>query len=61
MAAPAVIDSTHVEFAHYLTAMQLAGEYAYAGRDIVTGQVLEILGAEALDEIHNHHNFACRG
>ena len=58
MAAPAVIDSAHAEFAQYLTAMQLAGEYAYAGRDIVIDQVLEILGAEALDEIHNHHNFA---
>ena len=58
MAAPAVIDSAHAEFAQYLTAMQLAGEYAYAGRDIVIDQVLEILGAETLDEIHNHHNFA---
>jgi tRNA-splicing ligase RtcB (3'-phosphate/5'-hydroxy nucleic acid ligase) len=58
MAPPAVIDSTHVEYAQYLTAMQLAGDYAYAGRDIVIGQVLEILGAESFDEIHNHHNFA---
>jgi tRNA-splicing ligase RtcB len=58
MAAPAVIDSAHVEFDRYLTAMSLAGEYAYAGRDIVIGQVLGILGAEALDEVHNHHNFA---
>ena len=38
--------------------MHLAGEYAYAGRDIVIGQVLDILGATALDEIHNHHNYA---
>ena len=30
----------------YVSAMQLAGEYAYAGRDVVVGKVLEILGAE---------------
>ena len=44
----------------YVSAMQLAGEYAYAGRDIVVGKVLEILGAEAVSEVHNHHNFAWR-
>ncbi len=44
----------------YVSAMQLAGEYAYAGRDIVVGKVLEILGAEAVQEVHNHHNFAWR-
>ena len=42
----------------YLAAMQLAGEYAYAGRDVVVAKVLEILGAEAVHEVHNHHNFA---
>src|SRR5262245_26108696 len=30
----------------YVAAMELAGEYAYAGRDIVVAKVLEILGAE---------------
>jgi tRNA-splicing ligase RtcB (3'-phosphate/5'-hydroxy nucleic acid ligase) len=44
----------------YVAAMQLAGEYAYAGRDVVVGKVLEILGAEATHEVHNHHNFAWR-
>jgi tRNA-splicing ligase RtcB (3'-phosphate/5'-hydroxy nucleic acid ligase) len=44
----------------YVSAMQLAGEYAYAGRDVVVGKVLEILGAEATHEVHNHHNFAWR-
>jgi tRNA-splicing ligase RtcB len=44
----------------YVAAMELAGEYAYAGRDVVVAKVLEILGAEALDEVHNHHNFAWR-
>jgi tRNA-splicing ligase RtcB len=42
----------------YITAMRLAGEYAYAGRDVVIEKVLSILGAEATYEVHNHHNFA---
>jgi tRNA-splicing ligase RtcB len=44
----------------YASAMQLAGEYAYAGRDTVVAKVLEILGAEAVQDVHNHHNFAWR-
>jgi tRNA-splicing ligase RtcB len=44
----------------YIAAMQLAGEYAYAGRDVVVSKVLEILGAQATHEVHNHHNFAWR-
>jgi tRNA-splicing ligase RtcB len=44
----------------YVSAMELAGEYAYAGRDVVVGKVLEILGADAVHEVHNHHNFAWR-
>jgi tRNA-splicing ligase RtcB len=44
----------------YVSAMELAGEYAHAGRDVVVDKVLEILGAEAAHEVHNHHNFAWR-
>jgi tRNA-splicing ligase RtcB (3'-phosphate/5'-hydroxy nucleic acid ligase) len=44
----------------YVAAMELAGEYAYAGRDVVVDKVLEILGADAVHEVHNHHNFAWR-
>ena len=44
----------------YVSAMELAGEYAYAGRDVVVDKVLEILAAEAVHEVHNHHNFAWR-
>jgi tRNA-splicing ligase RtcB len=44
----------------YLTAMHLAGEYAYAGRDLVCAKVLEILGAHEVESVHNHHNFAWR-
>lgn len=41
----------------YYEAMQIAGEYAYAGRQWVADRVRAILGAEVEDEIHNHHNF----
>lgn len=42
----------------YYRAMTLAGKYAYAGRDIVMDKILDILGAKAVIEVHNHHNFA---
>ena len=44
----------------YLDAMKLAGAYAYAGRDWVCQRVARLLGAEILEEVHNHHNFAWR-
>ncbi len=44
----------------YIAAMQLAGEYAHAGRDVVVARVLGIIGARATHEVHNHHNFAWR-
>lgn len=44
----------------YIAAMELAGAYAYAGRDVVVDTVLDVLGAEATYEVHNHHNFAWR-
>ena len=46
--------------AQYLEAMTLAGKYAYAGRNWVCDRVAKILGAKALEEVHNHHNFAWR-
>ncbi len=42
----------------YIAAMQLAGDYAYAGRDWVCEEVARILGADTVDEVHNHHNYA---
>jgi tRNA-splicing ligase RtcB (3'-phosphate/5'-hydroxy nucleic acid ligase) len=42
----------------YQLAMELAGEYAYAGREHVISQVLEILGTTATETVHNHHNYA---
>src|SRR5262245_58014817 len=35
----------------YIAAMEVAGDYAYAGRDVVVDKVLEILGAEAVHEV----------
>lgn len=58
---PAVIDARGYLGASYIEAMQLCGEYAYAGRDWVCQKVVrDILGANILDEVHNHHNFAWR-
>jgi tRNA-splicing ligase RtcB len=38
--------------------MNIAGEYAYAGRDWVVDRVLRILQTDARQRVHNHHNFA---
>jgi tRNA-splicing ligase RtcB len=42
----------------YIRAMNLAGDYAYAGRNWVCAEVARILGADIIDEVHNHHNFS---
>src|SRR5829696_9661880 len=61
MDSPPVLFETGSELGEsYVAAMQLAGDYAHAGRDVVVAKVLEILGAEATHEVHNHHNFAWR-
>jgi tRNA-splicing ligase RtcB (3'-phosphate/5'-hydroxy nucleic acid ligase) len=45
----------------YVAAMTLAGRYAYAGREAVARHVVRgILRANAVEEVHNHHNFAWR-
>ncbi len=46
--------------ASYLSAMELAGDYARAGREVVVSQVLGILGARDIESVHNHHNYAWR-
>ena len=61
MDAPPVLLDTRTELGQaYVEAMTLAGEYAYAGRDLVVERVLKILGTHATEEVHNHHNFAWR-
>jgi len=44
----------------YIAAMNLACDYAYAGRDVVVDRVLDILGATATHAVHNNHNFAAK-
>lgn len=60
MDKPPILFDTNSELGQsYLSAMHLAGEYAYAGRDMVINKVLEILGNPKVTfEVHNHHNFA---
>lgn len=57
MMSPPAVFPLHSETGQsYLAAMELAGRYAYAGRDVVVDEVLSILGASADLEIHNNHN-----
>lgn len=42
----------------YWALMNLAGDYAYAGREWVARKVVQLLDAEELELVHNHHNFA---
>jgi len=59
MMTPPVVIPARSELGHsYVEAMTLAGRYAYAGRDVVVAEVLDILGAEADLEVHNNHNFS---
>jgi tRNA-splicing ligase RtcB (3'-phosphate/5'-hydroxy nucleic acid ligase) len=58
MDAPPILFDAHSMIGQdYLAAMRLAGEYAYAGRDVVVDKVLTILSTKANFEVHNHHNF----
>src|SRR5262249_2707169 len=58
--APAIVDPDSELGAQYVAGMELAGEYAYAGREWVVDRVRRILGAKVTDSVHNHHNFAWR-
>jgi tRNA-splicing ligase RtcB len=42
----------------YWHLMNLAGRYAYAGREWVARKVVSILGGNEMELVHNHHNFA---
>ena len=42
----------------YWQLMNLAGRYAYAGREWVVRKAVEIIGGREVDLVHNHHNFA---
>ena len=55
---PVLLDVESELGEEYVAAMKLAGRYAHAGRDWVCQKVASILGAEIVEEVHNHHNFA---
>jgi tRNA-splicing ligase RtcB len=57
---PTVLETSSEIGRRYLAGMELAGRYAYAGREWVVDQVLRMLGAEVVDTIHNNHNYAWR-
>jgi tRNA-splicing ligase RtcB len=42
----------------YWHLMNLAGRYAYAGREWVARKVVSLMGASEVELVHNHHNFA---
>jgi tRNA-splicing ligase RtcB len=44
----------------YIKCMELAGRYAYAGRDWVCERVSRIIRGNIVESVHNHHNFAWR-
>ena len=57
---PALVRTDSELGKRYLAAMELAGSYAYAGREWVVDKVRSILGANSTDAVHNHHNYAWR-
>jgi len=44
----------------YYGLMELAGRYAYAGREWAVRKVVDLIGGRELELVHNHHNFAWR-
>lgn len=57
---PAVVDE-HSEIGRsYIAGMELAGRYAYAGREWVVERVRRIIGGSVTETVHNHHNYAWR-
>jgi tRNA-splicing ligase RtcB len=58
---PTVVSEASPLGQDYISGMLLAGRYAYAGREAVARHVVRgILRANAVEEVHNHHNFAWR-
>src|SRR6266581_1337733 len=57
---PAVINENSELGSRYIAAMELAGRYAYAGREWVIERVRKIIGGKVMDMVHNHHNYAWR-
>ena len=59
--AEAMLDLATDAGERYWRLMELAGRYAYAGREWVCHKVaIELAGGEVTELVHNHHNFAWR-
>ncbi len=56
--APTILDDNSELGIRYIAAMELAGRYAYAGREWVVERVRKIIGGKVLDSVHAHHNYA---
>ena len=54
----ALLDLSSMLGGDYWDLMNLAGEYAYAGREWVARFVTNLLGGNEVSMVHNHHNFA---
>lgn len=57
---PTVLDEDSDLGRGYIAAMELAGRYAYAGREWVVERVRRIIGGAVTDSVHNHHNYAAQ-
>lgn len=57
---PALVHEDSELGLRYLAAMELAGDYAHAGREWVVDRVRRIIGGKITDSVHNHHNYAWR-
>lgn len=55
---PTVLDVDSELGTRYIAGMNLAGRYAYAGREWVVETVRRFIGGEVTKVVHNHHNFA---
>src|SRR3954449_4884937 len=60
MVEPTVVPAASELGQRYLAGMELAGLYAYAGREWVAERVRRIVGGAATYAVHNHHNYAWR-
>lgn len=54
---PLLLDENSALGEEYIQAIELAGKYAYAGRDWVCDELARILNTDIAHEIHLHHNF----
>lgn len=58
MTEPKVLEEGTDLFEQYIRCLDLAGRYAYAGRNWVCNRMAVLLRGVIVDEVHNHHNFA---